>query len=72
MEIIIKNTIKNFKNINFSQSYKFLEQLYFSQDKFDKILYIFAGPNGSGKSTFIANLAAFENFDIKCDLFLTD
>lgn len=65
MEIIIKNTIKNFKNINFSQSYKILEKLYFSQDKFDKILYIFAGPNGSGKSTFIANLAAFENFDIK-------
>ena len=65
MEINVEKIENNFKNIDFQQSYKILEKLYFSQDSFDKILYVFAGPNGSGKSTLVANLALWNNFDIK-------
>ena len=65
MKINAEKIKNNFKNIDFKQSYKILEKLYFAQDSFDKTLYVFAGPNGSGKSTLVANLALWNGFDIK-------
>lgn len=65
MEINIEKIQENFRGLDFLKSYEILKKLYFTQDKYDKILYVFAGPNGSGKSTLIANLALWNNFDIK-------
>lgn len=65
MEINIEKIQEKFKNLDFKKSYEILRNLYFTQDRFDKTLYVFAGPNGSGKSTLVANLALWNNFDIK-------
>lgn len=65
MEINIEKIQENYRGLDFLKSYEILKKLYFTQDKYDKILYVFAGPNGSGKSTLIANLALWNNFDIK-------